>query len=145
MNGGWLYRIEQDKMLFGVSDGRADYFDIDVSLVRLGWVLLCIVSGGLLALAYLVMGLVTPTYFWLYGVEKMRSGWMRKSPPGTWRVRVITGKKTRVGSKPRGKAGGSAGKKGDRRAGTGVGWLTAAATAQGCSSGCCLWHSLESP
>jgi phage shock protein PspC (stress-responsive transcriptional regulator) len=38
MNGGRLYRIEQDKMLFGVSDGRADYFDIDVSLVRLGWV-----------------------------------------------------------------------------------------------------------
>ena len=68
------YRIKQDKMLFGVSDGLADYFDIDVSLVRLGWVLLCIVSDGLLALAYLVMGLVTPTYFRLYGVEENKIG-----------------------------------------------------------------------
>lgn len=70
MNRRRLYRSEQDKMLFGVSGGLADYFDIDVSLVRLGWVLLCIATGGLLALAYLVMGLVTPTYFQLYGVEE---------------------------------------------------------------------------
>lgn len=74
MNGRRLYRSEQDKMLFGVSGGLADYFDIDVSLVRLGWVLLCIVSGGLLAIAYLLMGLVTPTYFQLYGVEEDEIG-----------------------------------------------------------------------
>ena len=70
MNGRRLYRSEQDKMLMGVSGGMADYFDIDVSLVRLGWVLVCIASAGLGLLAYLVMGLVTPTYFQLYGVEE---------------------------------------------------------------------------
>lgn len=65
-----LYRTEQDKMVFGVAGGLADYFDIDVSLVRLGWVLVCIASAGLGVLAYIAMTVVTPTYFQLYGVEE---------------------------------------------------------------------------
>ena len=36
-----LYRVEQGKMLCGVCGGIAEYFDLDPSLVRLGWIVLC--------------------------------------------------------------------------------------------------------
>ena len=39
MNGKKLYRNTENKMLAGVCSGIADYFDIDPTLVRLGWVL----------------------------------------------------------------------------------------------------------
>ena len=55
-----LYRSRQDKMLGGVSAGLAAYFDIDPVLVRLIWVLGSIFSGGMLALAYIVLWIVVP-------------------------------------------------------------------------------------
>ena len=70
MNDRRLYRSEQDKMLFGVAGGLADYFDVDVSLVRLGWVLMCVLTVGVSILAYLAMGIVTPTYYQVYCVEE---------------------------------------------------------------------------
>jgi phage shock protein C len=70
MNDRRLYRSEQDKMIFGVAGGLADYFDVDVSLVRLGWVLMCVLTAGVGILAYLAMGIVTPTYYQVYGVEE---------------------------------------------------------------------------
>ena len=47
-----LYRVEQGKMLCGVCGGIAEYFDLDPSLVRLGW------SG---VLAYIIAAIVIPT------------------------------------------------------------------------------------
>lgn len=55
-----LYRSRHDKMLGGVSAGLASYFDIDPVLVRLLWVLGAVFTGGMLALAYIVLWIVVP-------------------------------------------------------------------------------------
>lgn len=48
-----------DRMLFGVCSGLAEYFDIDVTLVRLCWVLLACYAGiGIIP--YLVMAICMP-------------------------------------------------------------------------------------
>lgn len=55
-----LYRTEgRDAKLLGVCGGIAEYFKIDPTLVRLGWViLLCCFGSGLLA--YLIAAIVIP-------------------------------------------------------------------------------------
>lgn len=55
-----LYRSRDDRLLFGVAGGLAEFFDIDPVLVRLGWVLLTVASAGIGALAYIVLAIVTP-------------------------------------------------------------------------------------
>ena len=40
-----LYRSKTNKKIFGVCGGLAEYFDIDPTLVRLGWVLFCALGG----------------------------------------------------------------------------------------------------
>lgn len=54
-----LYRVEQGKMLCGVCGGIAEYFDIDPTLVRLGFVLLCCAAGGGLW-AYIIAAIIIP-------------------------------------------------------------------------------------
>ena len=34
-----IYRSRQDRMVCGVCGGIAEYFDLDPSLVRLGWII----------------------------------------------------------------------------------------------------------
>jgi len=54
-----LYKIENGKMVCGVCGGIAEYFNIDPSLVRIGWVLLTFAAGtGLLA--YIVAAIILP-------------------------------------------------------------------------------------
>jgi phage shock protein C len=55
-----LYRSSTDRMLAGVAGGLAERMAVDPSLVRIGWVLLAIFSGGIFALIYLVMAVVVP-------------------------------------------------------------------------------------
>ena len=55
-----LYRVEQGKMLSGVCGGIAEYFDLDPSLVRLGWIVFCAL-GGSGVLAYIIAAIVIPT------------------------------------------------------------------------------------
>lgn len=55
-----LYRVEQGKMLCGVCGGIAEYFDLDPSLVRLGWIVFCAL-GGSGVLAYIIAAIVIPT------------------------------------------------------------------------------------
>lgn len=55
-----LYRMEDGKMLCGVCGGIAEFFCIDPTLVRLGWVLFCAL-GGSGVLAYLICALVIPS------------------------------------------------------------------------------------
>lgn len=55
-----LYRVEQGKMLCGVCRGIAEYFDLDPSLVRLGWIVFCAL-GGSGVLAYIIAAIVIPT------------------------------------------------------------------------------------
>ena len=59
MNGKKLYRSTENKMLAGVCSGIADYFDIDPTLVRLGWVIFCAL-GGSGVLAYIIAAIVMP-------------------------------------------------------------------------------------
>ena len=53
-----LYK-SNNKMLAGVCAGIAEYFNIDPTLVRLGWVLFCILGGSGI-LAYIICALVIP-------------------------------------------------------------------------------------
>jgi phage shock protein C len=50
-----LFRSRSQKMISGVCGGLANYFDIDVSIVRVGWVLLTLVSFGAGIVGYIVM------------------------------------------------------------------------------------------
>lgn len=54
-----LYRSTTNCMLCGVCGGIAEYFNIDPTLVRLGWVLLtCFAGAGIPA--YIVAAIVIP-------------------------------------------------------------------------------------
>ena len=55
-----LYRSRSDRMLAGVAGGVAEHFDLDPSLVRVGWAILVILSGGIFLLIYIVMAIVVP-------------------------------------------------------------------------------------
>ena len=55
-----LYQIRQGAMLSGVCAGLAAYFDIDVTIVRILFVALTLLTGGLWILAYVAMMLVVP-------------------------------------------------------------------------------------
>ena len=52
-----LYKSNENKMIDGVCGGLAEYFDIDPTLVRLGWVLFC-ARGGSGILAYIIAAIV---------------------------------------------------------------------------------------
>ena len=55
-----LYRSEKDKMIGGVCGGIADYFMLDPTLVRLGYILLSVFTVFSGVLAYLVLWVVVP-------------------------------------------------------------------------------------
>ena len=54
-----LYKSNDNKMLCGVCGGIAEYFDVDPTLVRLGWVVLCAMVGSGI-LAYIIAAIVIP-------------------------------------------------------------------------------------
>lgn len=54
-----LYRSQTDKMIAGVCGGIAEYFGIDSTLVRLGWVLFTF-AGGSGILAYIIAWIIMP-------------------------------------------------------------------------------------
>ena len=54
-----LYNSNENKMVDGVCGGIAEYFGIDPTLVRLGWVLFCAL-GGSGFLAYISAALIIP-------------------------------------------------------------------------------------
>ena len=54
-----LYKSNENKMLDGVCGGIAEYFDVDPTLVRLGWVLFCALGGSGI-LAYVIAAIVIP-------------------------------------------------------------------------------------
>jgi phage shock protein C len=54
-----LYRSRDDRMLFGVAGGMADWMDLDPAIVRLVWALL-ILAGGVGLLLYIVAAIVIP-------------------------------------------------------------------------------------
>lgn len=54
-----LYKSNENKMIDGVCGGIAEYFGIDPTLVRLGWVLFCAL-GGSGFLAYIIAAVIIP-------------------------------------------------------------------------------------
>lgn len=59
-NNKRLYRSNVDYMICGVCGGIAEYFNIDPTLVRLGWAILSCVSLGSGVLAYFVAAVIIP-------------------------------------------------------------------------------------
>lgn len=56
-----LYLSQSDKKLSGVCGGIAAYFGIDPTLVRLGWIVMTLITGFVPgALAYIVAAIVIP-------------------------------------------------------------------------------------
>lgn len=55
-----LTRSRNDKYIFGVCGGLADYFNIDATIIRILWFILTLSSFGIFGVAYLVGGLVIP-------------------------------------------------------------------------------------
>lgn len=54
-----LHKSRQDKMIFGVCGGIAEYLHMDPSLVRLLWILFgCIFGSGIVT--YILVALILP-------------------------------------------------------------------------------------
>lgn len=54
-----LYKTNRNKMLEGVCGGIAEYFNLDPTFVRLGWILFCALGGSGI-LAYIIAAVVIP-------------------------------------------------------------------------------------
>lgn len=61
-----LFRSESNKKIAGVCGGLAEYFNIDVTIIRLLWALVCL-AGGSGLLAYIIAALIIPTESEIYG------------------------------------------------------------------------------
>lgn len=55
-----LYRSPTDRVLAGVAGGMAETYSLDPALVRIGWALLVLLTGGVFLIVYIVMALVVP-------------------------------------------------------------------------------------
>ena len=56
-----LYKSRRDRRLFGVLGGIAEYFGLDPSLVRIGYVLITVFTVGLPGiLLYFLMAVIIP-------------------------------------------------------------------------------------
>ena len=55
-----LMRPRDGRMLAGVCAGFADYFGLDVTLVRVIWAVISVITGGAGVLAYLVAWAIMP-------------------------------------------------------------------------------------
>lgn len=55
-----LYKSNQIKVIAGVCGGIAEYFNIDPTIIRLAWVLFCLI-GGSGVLGYIICALVIPS------------------------------------------------------------------------------------
>lgn len=54
-----LYKSSNDKKLDGVCGGIAEFFNIDSTVIRLVWVLFCLLGGSGI-LAYIVCAIIIP-------------------------------------------------------------------------------------
>ena len=59
MGGKKLYKSSTDKKIDGVCGGIAEYFHVDSTLIRLGWVVFSLL-GGSGVLAYILAALIIP-------------------------------------------------------------------------------------
>jgi phage shock protein C len=55
-----LYRRPKTGKIAGVCSGLAEYFEIDVTLLRIAFVILAVITGGTAIIVYIVMAIVMP-------------------------------------------------------------------------------------
>ncbi|MDR3193786.1 MAG: PspC domain-containing protein [Tannerella sp.] len=55
-----LYRSDSDKMVAGVCAGIAAYFELDPTLVRVGYILFCVFTAFAGVPVYLILWIVIP-------------------------------------------------------------------------------------
>ncbi|MBV9359008.1 MAG: PspC domain-containing protein [Chloroflexi bacterium] len=55
-----IYRSERERMLAGVAGGLASSFDVDPTIVRLGWVAAVLATGPLALVLYVACALIMP-------------------------------------------------------------------------------------
>jgi phage shock protein C len=55
-----LTRSKKDRILMGVSGGLAEYFNIDVVIVRILWIVAGLLSAGHAIIAYIVLAILMP-------------------------------------------------------------------------------------
>ncbi|MEE9235800.1 MAG: PspC domain-containing protein [Candidatus Acidoferrales bacterium] len=55
-----LRRSRKNKAIAGVCAGFAEYLDLDISLVRVVWLLVAVLGGGAGLIAYLICWIVIP-------------------------------------------------------------------------------------
>ena len=54
-----LYKSKENKMLAGVCGGIAEYFNLDPTLIRLGWIVFSALGGSGI-LAYIIAAIIIP-------------------------------------------------------------------------------------
>lgn len=54
-----LYKSNENRMIEGVCGGIAEYFNMDPTLIRLGWVLFCVLGGSGI-IAYIIAAIIIP-------------------------------------------------------------------------------------
>lgn len=79
-----LYRSRDDRVISGVAGGLAAQLDVDPSIIRVAWVLVTLLSGGIGLVVYIVMAIVVP---------QAPPGWPgpRPSPSGAMPTEVPAG------------------------------------------------------
>lgn len=55
-----LLRSPDDRVLAGIAGGMAETYELDPALVRVGWALLILLTGGVFLVLYIVMAVVVP-------------------------------------------------------------------------------------
>lgn len=56
-----LYRSKKDRKIAGVCGGIAEFFVVDSTLIRLGWILLTFMTGIFpFVLAYIIAAIIIP-------------------------------------------------------------------------------------
>ena len=55
-----LYKARGHRMVCGVCGGIAEYFDLDPTLIRLAWALVCFLGGSGI-LAYIIAAIIIPS------------------------------------------------------------------------------------
>jgi phage shock protein C len=54
--------LSADKKIFGVCGGIGDYFELDPALVRLGWIIMTVITGVVPGIiAYVIAAIVIPS------------------------------------------------------------------------------------
>ena len=54
-----LYKSKINKMICGVCGGIAEYFNLDPTLIRLGWAVFCALGGSVI-IAYIIAAIIIP-------------------------------------------------------------------------------------